>query len=146
MSLKRIIGSHFANYREAWEANELVGRGLIHPTLSRAYPKEQVGQAAYDVHRNLHQGKVGVLTLSPEEASASPTSRSVRRSPSSSAASATSEPGHGRMRGRTCAARQRVDGAAEGTDPVRVWPCSVGGSRSGGDSARSCARATGRRL
>jgi len=67
MSLKRIIGSHFANYREAWEANELVGRGLIHPTLSRAYPMEQVGQAAYDVHRNLHQGKVGVLTLSPEE-------------------------------------------------------------------------------
>ncbi len=67
MSLKRIIGSHFANYREAWEANELVGRGLIRPTLSRAYPMEQVGQAAYDVHRNLHQGKVGVLTLSPEE-------------------------------------------------------------------------------
>jgi crotonyl-CoA reductase len=28
---------------------------------------EEVGQAAYDVHRNLHQGKVGVLTLAPEE-------------------------------------------------------------------------------
>jgi crotonyl-CoA reductase len=27
----------------------------------------EVGQAAYDVHRNLHQGKVGVLTLAPEE-------------------------------------------------------------------------------
>ncbi len=27
---------------------------------------DQVGQAAYDVHRNLHQGKVGVLTLAPE--------------------------------------------------------------------------------
>ena len=25
-----------------------------------------VVQAAYDVHRNLHQGKVGVLTLAPE--------------------------------------------------------------------------------
>ncbi|MER7974929.1 hypothetical protein ABTX35_38995, partial [Streptomyces sp. NPDC096080] len=24
MSLKRIIGSHFANYREAWEANRLI--------------------------------------------------------------------------------------------------------------------------
>ncbi|MET9761385.1 crotonyl-CoA carboxylase/reductase, partial [Streptomyces sp. NPDC006372] len=24
-------------------------------------------QAAYDVHRNLHQGKVGVLCLAPEE-------------------------------------------------------------------------------
>ena len=67
MNLKRIIGSHFANYREAWEANDLVDRGLIHPTLSRTYPIEDVGQAAYDVHKNLHQGKVGVLTLAPRE-------------------------------------------------------------------------------
>ena len=28
---------------------------------------EDVGQAAYDVHQNLHQGKVGVLCLAPEE-------------------------------------------------------------------------------
>ncbi|HEY8822249.1 MAG TPA: crotonyl-CoA carboxylase/reductase [Dermatophilaceae bacterium] len=66
MSLKRIIGSHFANYREAWEANDLINRGLIHPTLSRTYSLEDVGQAAYDVHRNLHQGKVGVLALAPQ--------------------------------------------------------------------------------
>ena len=66
MSLKRIIGSHFANYREAWEANDLIKRGLIHPTLSKTYPLEEVGQAAYDVHRNLHQGKVGVLALAPQ--------------------------------------------------------------------------------
>jgi crotonyl-CoA reductase len=67
MNLKRIIGSHFANYREAWEANRLIARGKIHPTLSRTYPLAEVGQAAYDVHRNLHQGKVGVLALAPEE-------------------------------------------------------------------------------
>ena len=67
MNLKRIVSSHFANYREAWEANELIDRGLIHPTLSRTYRLEDVGTAALDVHRNLHQGKVGVLTLSPEE-------------------------------------------------------------------------------
>jgi crotonyl-CoA reductase len=67
MSLKRIIGSHFANYREAWEANRLVQRGKIHPTLSRSYALEETGQAAYDVHRNAHQGKVGVLCLAPEE-------------------------------------------------------------------------------
>ena len=66
MNLKRIVGSHFANYREAWEANSLVRRGLIHPTLSRTYSMEDVGQAAYEVHHNRHQGKVGVLTLSPE--------------------------------------------------------------------------------
>lgn len=67
MNLKRIVGSHFANYREAWEANDLIARGLIHPTLSRSYPLEQTGQATYDVHRNLHQGKVGVLALAPQE-------------------------------------------------------------------------------
>jgi crotonyl-CoA reductase len=67
MSLKRIIGSHFANYREAWEANRLVGKGLVHPTLSKTYPLDQTGQAAYEVHGNLHQGKVGVLCLSPRE-------------------------------------------------------------------------------
>ncbi|MDT0616511.1 crotonyl-CoA carboxylase/reductase [Streptomyces lancefieldiae] len=67
MSLKRIIGSHFANYREAWEANRLIAKGKIHPTLSKVYSLEDTGQAAYDVHRNLHQGKVGVLCLAPEE-------------------------------------------------------------------------------
>ncbi|MCW2621174.1 MAG: putative Zn-dependent oxidoreductase, NADPH:quinone reductase [Frankiales bacterium] len=67
MSLKRLIGSHFANYKESWEANRLISKGLIHPTLSRSYPLEQTGQATYDVHRNLHQGKVGVLCLAPEE-------------------------------------------------------------------------------
>jgi crotonyl-CoA reductase len=67
MSLKRIIGSHFANYRESWEANRLIMRGRIHPTLSRVYPLENTGQATFDVHSNLHQGKVGVLCLAPEE-------------------------------------------------------------------------------
>ncbi|MFJ7237654.1 crotonyl-CoA carboxylase/reductase [Streptomyces olivaceus] len=67
MSLKRIIGSHFANYREAWEANRLIAKGKIHPTLSKVYSLEETGQAAFDVHRNLHQGKVGVLCLAPEE-------------------------------------------------------------------------------
>ncbi|MFE0192289.1 crotonyl-CoA carboxylase/reductase [Streptomyces sp. NPDC058989] len=67
MSVKRIIGSHFANYREAWQANRLVCKGRIHPTLSRVYPLEEAGQAAYDVHRNLHHGKVGVLALAPRE-------------------------------------------------------------------------------
>ncbi|MDH6126118.1 crotonyl-CoA carboxylase/reductase [Kitasatospora sp. GP82] len=67
MSLKRIVGSHFANYREAWEANRLVAKGKIHPTVSKVYTLEQTGQAALDVHHNKHQGKVGVLCLSPQE-------------------------------------------------------------------------------
>ena len=67
MSLKRIIGSHFANYREAWQANRLIAKGMIHPTLSRSYSLDEVGQAALDVHQNAHQGKVGVLCLAPSE-------------------------------------------------------------------------------
>lgn len=67
MSLKRIIGSHFANYREAYEANRLIARGLIHPTLSKTFPLDRAGDAAYEVHHNRHQGKVGVLCLSPTE-------------------------------------------------------------------------------
>jgi crotonyl-CoA reductase len=67
MNLKRIISSHFANYRESWEANRLISKGMIHPTLSKTYPLAETGQATYDVHRNLHQGKVGVLCLAPEE-------------------------------------------------------------------------------
>ncbi|UVS81330.1 Crotonyl-CoA reductase [Actinokineospora sp. UTMC 2448] len=67
MNLKRIIGSHFANYRESWEANRLIAKGLIHPTLSKTYELAETGQATLDVHRNAHQGKVGVLCLAPEE-------------------------------------------------------------------------------
>lgn len=67
MNLKRIVGSHFANYREAYEANRLIAKGMIHPTLSKTFPLEQAGQAAYEVHRNAHQGKVGVLALAPHE-------------------------------------------------------------------------------
>jgi crotonyl-CoA reductase len=67
MNLKRIVGSHFANYREAYEANRLIAKGMIHPTLSKVLPLEETGQAALEVHRNMHQGKVGVLCLSPAE-------------------------------------------------------------------------------
>ena len=67
MSLKRIIGSHFANYREAWQANRLIAKGMIHPTMSAVYPLQATGQAALDVHRNLHHGKVAVLCLAPRQ-------------------------------------------------------------------------------
>jgi crotonyl-CoA reductase len=67
MNLKKIVSSHFANYRESWEANRLIAKGKIHPTLSRTYSLDDVGQAALDVHHNKHQGKVGVLCLAPTE-------------------------------------------------------------------------------
>ena len=67
MSLKRIVGSHFANYREAWEANRLIAKGMVHPTLSTVFPLDATGEAARQVHGNLHSGKVGVLCLAPRE-------------------------------------------------------------------------------
>jgi crotonyl-CoA reductase len=67
MKLKSIKSSHFANYKEAWEANRLIAKGMIQPILSAVYPLEQVGEAAYQIHHNLHEGKIGVLCLAPEE-------------------------------------------------------------------------------
>ncbi len=63
MKLKAIKSSHFANYKEAWDANRLVALGKIQPILSAVYPLEEVGEAAYQVHHNLHEGKLGVLCL-----------------------------------------------------------------------------------
>ncbi|MGD9997606.1 MAG: crotonyl-CoA carboxylase/reductase [Ilumatobacteraceae bacterium] len=67
MRLKRLVGSHFANYQEAWAANRLISQGKIHPVLSQVFPLEQTGEAAYQVHHNMHEGKIGVLCLAPEE-------------------------------------------------------------------------------
>src|SRR3954462_11299505 len=67
MRLKRLIGSHFANYKEAWEANRLISKGMIHPVLSQGFSLEQTGEAAYQVHHNMHEGKLGVLCLAPTE-------------------------------------------------------------------------------
>ncbi len=61
MSLKRIVGSHIANWQESWEANRLIAQGRIVPALSKVYRLEQVGDAAHEVQLNRHLGKVGVL-------------------------------------------------------------------------------------
>ncbi|MGH2790774.1 MAG: crotonyl-CoA carboxylase/reductase [Actinomycetota bacterium] len=67
MHLKTIIGSHFANYKEAWEANRLAYLGKIHPILSETYPLNEVGEAANQVHQNLHRGKLGIRVLAPTD-------------------------------------------------------------------------------
>jgi crotonyl-CoA reductase len=67
MKLKSIKSSHFANYREAWDANRLICQGRIQPVLSAVFPLDAVGEAAYQVHHNLHEGKIGVLCLAERE-------------------------------------------------------------------------------
>jgi crotonyl-CoA reductase len=67
MKLKRIISSHFANYQEAWNANQLIAEGKIQPILSAIYDLENVGDAALAVHHNEAEGKLGVRCLAPSD-------------------------------------------------------------------------------
>jgi crotonyl-CoA reductase len=67
MKLKTIRGSHFSNYREAWAANQTVIDGKVVPPLSKVFPLEETGEAAYEVHHNRHEGKIGVLCAAPRE-------------------------------------------------------------------------------
>jgi crotonyl-CoA reductase len=67
MKVKRIIGSHGANYQESWEANRLVQLGMLTPTLSRVLPLAEVGEAARAVQQGTHPGKASVLCLAPSE-------------------------------------------------------------------------------
>lgn len=66
MHLKRIIGSHFANYQEAWESNRLTCMGRVHPIMSRSFPLDETGEAAYQVHKNMHEGKISIRVLADE--------------------------------------------------------------------------------
>ena len=67
MRLKRLVGSHFANYKEAYEANRLISKGMIQPVMSQVFDLTNVGEAAWQVHKNMHEGKLGVLCMAPEE-------------------------------------------------------------------------------
>jgi crotonyl-CoA reductase len=67
MKLKQIKGSHFANYREAWQANKLVCEGKIIPPLTATYALDDVGEAAWRVHQNLADGKLAVRCLAPTD-------------------------------------------------------------------------------
>jgi crotonyl-CoA reductase len=67
MKLKTIKGTHFSNYREAWDANQTLIDGRVVPPLSAVFPLEQTGEAAYEVHHNRHEGKIAVLCAAPAE-------------------------------------------------------------------------------
>ncbi|MGH3443023.1 MAG: crotonyl-CoA carboxylase/reductase [Nitriliruptorales bacterium] len=67
MNLKRILGSHFANYNEAWQAIRLVDLGMVHPILTKTFPLEEAAEGVHEMHQNLHAGKIGILVNAPEE-------------------------------------------------------------------------------
>jgi crotonyl-CoA reductase len=66
MRLKQILSSHFANYSEAWAMNRLIDQGKIQPILSKTFALANTGEAANQVHHNLHEGKLGILCLAPK--------------------------------------------------------------------------------
>ena len=67
MRLKTIKGSHFANYREAWAANQTLIDGRVVPPMSAVFPLEETGEATYQVHHNRHEGKIAVLCAAERE-------------------------------------------------------------------------------
>ena len=67
MNVKRILGSHFANYAEAWLATRLVDRGMIHPILTKTYTLDAAAEGAYEMHHNQHAGKIAILVNTPRE-------------------------------------------------------------------------------
>ena len=40
---------------------------MIHPVMSQVFDLKDTGEAAYQVHHNMHEGKLGILCLSPQE-------------------------------------------------------------------------------
>ncbi|WP_395676060.1 zinc-binding dehydrogenase [Inquilinus sp.] len=65
MRQKRIQGSHFANLKQAAEANRLVMAGRIDPCLSEVFPWDQLPEAHARMLRNQHPpGNMAVLVHS----------------------------------------------------------------------------------
>ncbi|MEU6560657.1 crotonyl-CoA carboxylase/reductase [Nocardia nova] len=65
MNLKRVIGSHAMNLKEAAEMIRLFDLGKLAPPLSAVHPLSDVAEAVRSVQKNVHVGKVGVLGLAP---------------------------------------------------------------------------------
>ena len=68
MKLKRLIASHFANYQEAWQANRLISHGPDPAAaVGRVPARRRSARRRCKIHRNEHEGKIGVLCLAPDE-------------------------------------------------------------------------------
>ncbi len=68
MRQKRIQGSHFANMKQAAEANRLVLDGRIDPCLSEVFPWSELPEAHAKMLRNEHlPGNMAVLVHAPRK-------------------------------------------------------------------------------
>lgn len=73
MKVKRVVGSHGANYQESWEANRLVRLGMLTPTLSVVHPLAEVGEATRAVQLTCIRARSECCAWPPVRAWVSPT-------------------------------------------------------------------------
>ncbi len=67
MRQKRVQGSHFAHYKQASEANQLVIDGLIDPAMSECFAFEDIPKAHQKMLDNQHKpGNMAVLVNAPQ--------------------------------------------------------------------------------
>jgi crotonyl-CoA reductase len=66
MRLKKIIGSHGANYEEQHATNRLLESGALVPAMSAVYPLAEAAEACRIVQTSRQVGKVAVLCMAPE--------------------------------------------------------------------------------
>ena len=66
-TVKKIIGSHGANYYEAAQAVRLICKGMLTPVLSEVYPLSRTADAIFKMHSGEQIGKLGILNLAPSE-------------------------------------------------------------------------------
>ena len=68
MNLKTLKGCHFANYREAWEANRLdLPRARSSRRCRRCSRSTTPARRRTRCTTTRHEGKLGILCLAPEE-------------------------------------------------------------------------------
>ncbi|NIY64033.1 crotonyl-CoA reductase [Streptomyces malaysiensis] len=66
MKLKKIVGSHGANYEEQQATNRLFESGAVVPAMSAVYPLAAGADACRIVQTSRQVGKVAVLCMAPE--------------------------------------------------------------------------------
>ncbi|NUH42939.1 crotonyl-CoA carboxylase/reductase [Streptomyces samsunensis] len=66
MKLKKIVGSHGANYEEQQATNRLFESGAVVPAMSAVYPLAAGAEACRIVQTSRQVGKVAVLCMAPE--------------------------------------------------------------------------------
>jgi crotonyl-CoA carboxylase/reductase len=66
MNQKRVLGSHFANLKQASAANQLMLERRLDPCMSEVFPWVEIPQAHVKMRRNEHRpGNMAVLVSAP---------------------------------------------------------------------------------